>query len=150
MGTNFYARGHRRSENPDYHIGKRSAAGIWCWDCKIYIGELKPCPKCGAKPKKEKLEESTAGRELGFNRSPPKSKTGVGSASRFTWGVTEEQLSNIIANEEHSCPYCNEPLDASEKKIEDEYGRTYTPGEFWAVLSECIEEKHDLIGQTFS
>lgn len=35
MGTNYYARGYRRiaDMDPQYHIGKRSAAGLYCWDC---------------------------------------------------------------------------------------------------------------------
>ena len=37
MGTNYYLKGHRGDDNPKYHIGKRSAAGLYCWDCHITL-----------------------------------------------------------------------------------------------------------------
>lgn len=37
MGTNFYLKGHRGDDDPKYHIGKRSAAGLYCWDCRITL-----------------------------------------------------------------------------------------------------------------
>ena len=57
MGTNFYTR-------DGLHIGKRSAAGTYCWDCRLTLckggekavhmsthgahGFYDACPKCGA------------------------------------------------------------------------------------------------------
>lgn len=67
MGCNFYTL-------KDEHIGKRSAAGLYCWDCGItlckdreagnHLSESKwfeACHKCGKKREEETLGESSAG-----------------------------------------------------------------------------------------
>ena len=104
MGTNFYFRGHRDDDNPEFHIGKRSAAGLYCWDCRITLcreGESKvhkrptwynSCPSCGQMPVKESLEVSAVGRELGFNKSQPRFKVGVKGCSSFSWAMESEKL----------------------------------------------------------
>lgn len=127
MGTNFYIKGKQGNENPKFHIGKRSAAGLYCWDCGVSLcegGELcvhyehkffDKCPKCGNYPDIEDLSSSSIGRELGFNNSKPKRKTGVKGCSSFRWA---RPLGNI-------------------KHIVDEYGAEYTLEEFKALLEEC-------------
>lgn len=149
MGTNFYTIDITKNEkidhmDPEFHIGKRSAAGLYCWDCDITLCkdgkefvhhvkkgikngktvpldsidiygmeicptcglQLKPknywslpnvewykkCPKCGKRPKTEKLENSSAGRELGFNKNVPKRKRGVASCSSFSWAMELHKL----------------------------------------------------------
>ena len=105
MGTNFYVRGYRHDDGPMTHIGKRSAAGLYCWDCgvtlckggesQVHMGRwedqderwYKKCPKCGKSPLKESFETSSSGRELGFNKTQPTKKTGVQSCSSFSWCV---------------------------------------------------------------
>ena len=128
------------------HIGKRSAAGLYCWDCKQTLckeGEkniheddehshwYKRCPKCGQKPAEETLSENAAGRELGFNKKPPGKKTGVKSCSSFTWAIEPVRLKTI-------------------KKITDEYGRTYSINSFKKILEECPVQFFDSVGQVFS
>lgn len=128
MGTNFYVKGHKHDDDPKYHIGKRSAAGFYCWDCRVTLckdGESgvhtgrsewhEVCPKCGKPPQKESLDISSAGRELGFNKSAPQKKSGVASCSSFTYARTLGRI----------------------KKIVDEYGREYTRQEFEKMLEEC-------------
>jgi len=128
MGTNFYIKGHRYTDDPKYHIGKRSAAGLYCWDCGITLckdGEngvhtgrsewYDKCPICGKDRKEESFENSSAGRELGFNKSSSSKKTGVQSCSSFTWA---RPLGRI-------------------RHIQDEYGREYSREEFVSVLKEC-------------
>lgn len=153
MGTNFYTVEEREDNmSPEYHVGKRSAAGLYCWDCRITlcsVGEnfvhhcnlydgvnapetpwLKRCPKCGKAPEKESLNDSSVGRELGFNKSKPNKKTGVKSCSSFTWAIKPEEV--------EKCKY-----------IWDEYGRKHTLKEFKQILKECpIQYFH--IGEEFS
>lgn len=133
MGTNFYTLDGR-------HIGKRSAAGRYCWDCGITLckgrvhygdGFHDACPQCGAAPLKESIETSSAGRELGFNNAPPEAKTGVQSCSSFSWAMEVGELEG-------------------EPAIEDEYGRQYTAPEFQQVLEECPIRFTDSIGIEFS
>ena len=144
MGTNFYLKGHIYNDDPKYHIGKRSAAGYYCWDCGITLcvaGEEQvhygrgadnewytECPKCRKKPMEESFESSSVGRELGFNKSKPEVKTGVASCSSFTWA---RKLGRV-------------------KKIEDEYGRRYTRKEFEQMLTECPIQFEHVIGKEFS
>lgn len=160
MGTNFYIRGHRRDDDPGYHIGKRSAAGMYCWDCGVTLCKdgneavhqgrsewHKSCPKCGAKPHTEDFSNSTGGRELGFNKNTPAKKTGVASCSSFSWALKFDE----IKWEEHGfCPCCNQIFTRRDKVIEDEYERLYTLAEFESVLSECPIQYTDSIGQYFS
>ena len=137
MGCNFYTLTRK-------HIGKRSAAGLYCWDCKVTLckeGTEKvhysthewydKCPQCGKQPQKETLENGAAGRELGFNKSKSKAKTGVASCASFSWAVTLDKLGRL-------------------KYLKDEYGRRYSINEFKDVLEECPIHYHDMIGRDFS
>ena len=146
MGTNFYLKGHTDSDDPKFHIGKRSAAGPYCFDCKITLCKggdagihttkwnryekdwYNKCPFCGKKPIKEDFGSGAAGRELGFDKSPFSRKTGVASCSSFTWA---RKLCKV-------------------RKIEDEYGIEYTRDEFEKMLEECPVQYHHSIGQWFS
>lgn len=139
MGTNFYVKSD--CEHQGQHIGKRSAAGSYCWDCGVTLaksgmphdgsGMLEACPKCEKPGQSESLDDSAAGRELGFNKSPPVRKTGVRSCSSFSWAVEPGYLEGV-------------------DEIEDEYGRRFTRGEFVAVLQECPIQFMDSIGRDFS
>jgi hypothetical protein len=160
MGTNFYGIDKRTGER--VHIGKRSAAGLYCWDCRLTLckdGEesvhhsrplanrlvhqtfgntnaftkwYKACPLCHKKPVDETLDKSAAGRELGFNDSKPKAKKGVATCCSFTWAIQPEALALHI------------------RYVQDEYGRRYNQKAFVAVLCECpIQYKHS-IGSSFS
>jgi hypothetical protein len=150
MGTNFYLIGasdDRDRMNPEVHVGKRSAAGMYCWDCKTTLcmggnrgvhDSNSPwfdvCPICGKGKNEESLDRSAAGRELGFNKSEPKKKTGVYTCCSFSWAMSPEVM-------------CNLPVDG--KVIEDEYGDTYTLMEFQRVLEECPIRYYDSIDSWF-
>ena len=151
MGCNFYSlRGK--------HIGKRSAAGMYCWDCGVPFNKegekgvhkthadnckhqgllsndcclaLKKCPKCGKKLQKENINNGAVGRELGFNKQPFAAKTGVASCSSFTWAMKPEKANYIF--------------------VKDEYGRKYSGKEFReGILAECPIQFYDMIGRNFS
>ena len=148
MSTNYYTL-------KDKHIGKRSAAGLYCWDCNITLckggneeihkgcNELKSnhifctcnwydeCPVCKGKPFEEGLNNSSIGRELGFNKSEYKKKKGVTPCSSFRWAIKKEELKKV-------------------KTIKDEYGEKITIGEFNRILSECPVQYFDWIGEEFS
>ena len=147
MGTNYYVRWWKTNDsmNPKYHIGKKAAAGLYCWDCGVTLckwGEMgvhlgdsnwfKSCPKCGGKPIKEGLSDGSAGRELGFNKTPYGRKTGVASCSSFTWCMPPEEFlkKNV--------------------KIWNEYGDTFTKDEFLKILEECPIQFKNFIGEWFS
>ena len=143
MGTNYYRTGFRHSNDPKYHIGKRSPAGFYCWDCNVTlcktgeanIHKIMPnsetwfdrCPRCGAEKIKETLNDSGVGRALGLNLMRPKRKTGVRSCLSFSWA---RRLGKI-------------------RKIEDEYGNQFTRKEFEAILEECPVQYYHMIGKEF-
>ena len=160
MGTNFYERGYRNDDDPEHHIGKRSAAGWYCWDCGVTLciggieavhsgsGTHKACPKCGKVPdREESLDNSAAGRELGFNKTPPTRKTGVRSCSSFSPAMPLEKIDGPDFGKQ--CPCCGKPFD-DDKRIEDEYGRLYTVAEFREMLTECPIILYSMMGRTFS
>jgi hypothetical protein len=150
MGTNFYfADKPSDADNMDrdYHIGKRSAAGLYCWDCGVtlcqggisgvHTGRSRwddKCPNCGQEKKNESLTQSSAGRELGFNKSKPQAKKGVRSCSSFTWAM--DPLALFEADRRGG--------------VVDEYGRHYTRRGFLNLLKECPIRFYDSIGQEFS
>lgn len=137
MGTNYYIL-------DGTHIGKRSAAGMYCYDCgitlcktgkdKIHHHEsdwFETCPVCGKTPIEENLSESSVGRELGFNNGPFKTKIGVKSCSSFTWAMPPSKLK-------------------SKRHIKDEYNWRFTMEEFKEILDECPIQYYSLIGLDFS
>lgn len=161
MGTNFYTSKKERT-----HIGKRSAAGMYCWDCGVSLckrgakyvhhgpsrgvrhhpdGHVdwshyqedhdldwhKVCPKCG-KAREEEADGGTGFRELGFNKTTPRKKTGVASCSSFSWAIAPESWPKLC------------------RCVWDEYGRKYTKAEFRQVLEECPIQFTELIGRDFS
>lgn len=123
--------------DPRIHIGKKSAAGFYCFDCDrpLWIGPIellhfseharkfrvKRCPTCGQEPEIEPLSRSSVGRELGFNKmSYPQVKTGVKSTSSFSWAMTPEFFDQHVG-----------------EFVWNEYGDQLSVGEFRAILKEC-------------
>ena len=155
MGCNFYLADVDyfgvNMDDPKYHIGKRSAAGLYCYDCSITLckngekgiheaGDDKwhpACPKCGQKPNLEILLESAGGRELGFCKKPRLDLTGVHSTSSFRWAMNESDFATAM-------------LNGGDKPIKDEYGKLYTLEEFHEILCECKVIFYDSTGQNFS
>jgi len=156
MGTNFYIGGIGQDKTNEIekmiHIGKRSAAGRYCWDCKKtlcksgeefihysnnYFNWYNECPTCGKKAIGETLDISAAGRELGFNKSKPHEKHGVQSCSSFSWAIRKNIIESWFATD-------------NSLKIYDEYGEEYTWEEFEEMLTECPINYYNLLGQEFS
>jgi hypothetical protein len=145
MGTNFYVRKRfsLRHNREGQHIGKRSAAGKYCWDCgtTLCVGGdegvhrdaafYDNCPKCG-KPANMENGYHAAFVELGFQEPQDLQRpTGVSSASSFTWAC-------------HA-------VDVVGKDIVDEYGRIYSWDEFEEqVIAFCPIQFFDSIGVEFS
>lgn len=140
MGTNFY-----RMDGT--HIGKRSAAGMYCFDCNVTLCAGGPnavhegrsnwheqCPQCGKKWIPDKLDESSAGLELGFNKNPVNANEGIKSCSSFTWAINKDSF------------YKNWWI----RKVVDEYGRKYTKKEFIEMLDSYPLHFFHLVGRDFS
>lgn len=144
MGTNFYIKKNK------IHIGKRSAAGWYCWDCnvtlcagKVHEGKSKwhnACPICKTPiPKKEDLITSGAvARELGFDKSPFAPKKGVDTCSSFSWAIDPDRYVYM------------ELLKKRGKPIVDEYGTQYSVKEWLQLLTECPLRFTHSIGIVFS
>jgi hypothetical protein len=166
MGTNFYWKmtetpsvtlptGKVKEDfiddmDPDIHIGKRSAAGTYCWDCRRTLcpgGEanihrtegpfLTECPECGGKVQKEARNPAMV--ELGFEKpaeEPPPS--GVHGVCSFTWA--QEKAPVVKA--------CKERPD--EVLIVDEYREELTGAQFLQMLeANCPIQFFDAIGRQF-
>lgn len=155
MGTNYYIKGYKELDDPYLHIGKRSAAGRYCFDCgitlckdgkkAIHFGESlwhNTCPKCGKAPALETLETSSGGLELGFNKHQAVKKQGVRTCSSFTWAMQDEV---VLAGHIQALG-----MTLNEPSIVDEYGREFTIKEFCATVDSCPIHFYDSIGVEFS
>ena len=167
MGTNFYwAKKPKKADSmdPEWHIGKRSAAGLYCWDCKRTLcrdGEarihysggrgntlmangtadewLKACPECGKKYTPRKDMPTAAAVELVFASARAGQPVGVHSCCSFSWAQP--------------------PLDVmtrchragKRKCVEDEYGQKMSGIEFLDMLqANCPVRYTNSIGVCFS
>lgn len=149
MGTNFYLDKRLWEEDwyiededdPRVHIGKRSAAGLYCWDCRRPLEDYDKgiCPLCQKKHEPESLEDSAAGRELGFKTGLPKKKKGVKSAARFIWAMPPLDFFKKAFR-----------LGAKTKIVKDEIGRGYTVKQFGGLLDECTKHDYGFVGRWFS
>jgi hypothetical protein len=168
MGTNFYfiepAPRCPHCDKPigepseGQHIGKRSAAGLYCYDCddtlvkagkaRIHYssssasGSHDACPKCGAKPPDfSVLQRGSTAVELGMARPEEERPKGVFTAASFSWAAEPEGEEGVRA-------VCERNLEA--EIIVDEYGRLMTGAAFLKMLrANCpIEYRH--VGENFS
>jgi hypothetical protein len=166
MGTNFYWKVDRDdrlptgepvpydSEHPSIHLGKRSAAGLYCWDddvtlCTagnegIHMGLAfhATCPVCGKGPEPfVAFREGPAAVELGFAKPNTARPTGVRGASSFTWA--QDPAPALRA--------CRSRRGRPKALIVDEYGRDMTGPEFLEMLeSNCPIQFTTSIGSWFS
>ncbi len=142
MGTNFHWSDDKIVEiyNVVKHIGKRSAAGPYCYDCGTTLCDmgtdfvhdgrrgrfLKSCPFCGnsSDPNREATAITV---ELGFNTFDEVECRGVGNASSFRWRMMRHlTVLRVIAaaTPDWLC-------------IVDEYDREYTAPEFIDMVTKC-------------
>ena len=156
MGTNYYIKGYNEKDDmdPNWHIGKRSAAGLFCFDCGITLCKGRVhydndfydcCPICGQYRKKESVGESSAGIELGFNKNPLAIKTGVTSASSFTLAMFFYDIAKRIQYEFGS------DVSWYNKTIIDEYKDEFSYAEFFALFKTIPSRliSTDMIGKEF-
>jgi len=114
------------------HIGKRKAAGLFCWECNLSLCAagnhqvhqksrwLDECAICG----RQEIKNNTT------------RKKGVARCSSFTWAVSPGRFQYL--------------RKTPNLIIQNEYGETLTNGEFALMLSECPIQYFDLIGEEFS
>ena len=127
-------------DEPTIHIGKRSAAGLYCFDCGLSLCESGEdgvhysesvwsdvCLRCG----KGQAEESSSSMEveLGFADPAKAYKTGVKSCSSFGWAQDPDMVRRI-------CKGNDSPI------IVDEYGREMTGVEFLEMLDYNCPIQH--------
>ncbi len=141
MGTNYYWKESKQTDSIHDHIGKRSAAGFYCWDCgttlcqsgdrNIHYSEheadwLDFCPSCCEKPDKESFVNSSIGAELGFSKVEG-TKKGIKTCCSFTWTIKKHlwKIQNL-------CDNVNK-----EKVIINEYQDEFTAEEFLEILKGC-------------
>jgi hypothetical protein len=167
MGTNFYWKHSGNTtldtpmgpveleierDDPRLHLGKRSAAGLYCWDCDVTLceggkrevhmgrcGYHDACPSCGNKPATEPVSMSSAGVELGFaDALRLRRPRGVRSCASFSWA-------------QHPNPVRAACVDQpNDMIIEDEYGREYTGQQMLDLLVLCPLQFEHSIGERFS
>lgn len=163
MTTNFYLKKEFEALYPFVRtdevllIGKRAAAGRYCWSCRRIlircwgqnvhglvhssldvvvdsmgnqhkVEHLEECPSCGKKAIDEGFN-GAVGRELGFNKLLPSEKHGVSSTSSFMFALRFQELFSLFTK--------LKLLFSNKKVIQDEYDRDYSLDEFFRVLSEC-------------
>jgi hypothetical protein len=166
MGTNFYINNLPEEwdwMDPEYHIGKRSAAGLYCWDCRVslFSGPIERlhfadpeyhmrnrCPECDKEPIKEGLTAGSAAVELGFAQ-PYKleERFGVKSCCSFTWAM----LPSIMIFEANNLNKPHWKFWEKCKPIMDEYERQYTVQEFIEkVLWNSPIQYFNMIGGWFA
>lgn len=158
MGTNFYWIDPDKVGVPTDiatrdHIGKRSAAGWYCWDCGVPLvrgGDIHlvhtshdvhmdTCPRCGQGKPEENFTSGASAIELGF-AEPRKSRKrrGVSSCSSFSYGQDPTIVQAICEQ------YANEDV------VADEYGQEMTGQEFMSmVFSNCPIQFTHSIGVDF-
>ena len=112
MGTNYYLNGYISNDNPNFHIGKRSSNGLYCYNCGIQIpNEEKVCPCCGD------IESKIDG-------------IGVSLCCSFTWTKMSHKTNLQRA------------INSPDKVVIDEYGKTYTAREFFENELDTVVVEH--------
>jgi hypothetical protein len=120
------------------NIGKRYAAGIWCWNCKIEaerdeIGCFWFCPNCEKRCSDNTLSYNPAFRELGFDKTKPHKKEGINGASAWIWCIDKEfGLGESIEKVKYKLKRY--------KKLKTEYGEIWTIKQVNNMFLDIIKE----------
>jgi len=138
MGMNLYTLN-------GIHIGKRYAAGVWCWDCKREArldesDKMWTCPKCGKKLLDKDVKFNPAYRELGFDRSKPRKHRGIDGASGFYWQTGYSGLGDNLHEVKKKLK--------RRKFVETEYGEKWSIKKFWEMFKDVI--KQEVVNGEFS
>ena len=180
MGTNFYINnGTDHTPRSGQHIGKRSAAGQYCWDChmtlckggpgNVHYGtvlerereEVEPdtwCPRCHRDIVTGWFDACPI-----CGKKPTKDETDKGGAVGIELGFSQPQaggktgvsscssFSWAMLPRELRDLYADPQQNPYDGMIVDEYGRTMPYPEFVSVvLANCPIQYFSGIGQEFS
>ena len=145
MSTNFYWISKEAVQDSiQVHIGKRSAAGSYCFDCgttlydggtvSIHTGDnnevygrwLGACPSCSKKASDTHSSKSNSIDTIN-NLSPFSSKSGISMSNSFTWTLLKHKWTILEMVKTNS----------SEKVIVNEYGEFFSAKEFFDELDAC-------------
>lgn len=140
-------------DNPAIHIGKRSAAGLFCWDDSLTLcigGKdmlhregvrfFEACPLCGRHPSTTARDEVATDVEDGITREHGDRTSGVSNCSSFAWAQPPYLVLSLC-----------DRAQPGDTLIEDQYGQEYTGAEFRAMVeTNCPIQFTDSIGRWFS
>ena len=146
MGTNYYIRGHRGDNDLCVHIGKRSSAGPYCFNCARTLCEsgenrvhcsssswYDACPQCGLAYQKEAASGN------------------IRMCTSFSWVMTAADFMGIPdILMEIACKTCGQIFPYPDHVIENEYGDIYTKGGFQELVDACPIQFYDSVGEFFS
>lgn len=131
------------------HIGKRSAAGLYCYSCNAWFHDPAACderPKdqrtsckyCGAEHKSGMNRATSV--ELGFAKPESlRPESGVEGTCTFSWANWPDEVYHIARQ-----------APAEMQLVVDEYGRTMTGQQFLDMLRASVSITKLSIGQIFS
>lgn len=131
------------------HIGKRSAAGLYCYSCNAWFHDPAGCderPKeqrtsckyCGAEHKPGMNRATSV--ELGFSKPETlRPESGVEGTCVFSWANWPDEVYNIARQAPAEMPL-----------IVNEYGKTMTGKEFIDMMRANVSITKLSIGQMFS
>ena len=159
MGTNFYTLSGK-------HIGKRSAAGMFCWDCNVTLckkGKSEVHSSYGyvvhddGKGVLESLAEyCNYINQFWYDKCPKchkeesKEKIHEGASGREL-GFNKKPLKRQGVSSCSSFSWDVEPEKIKKLKfVKSEYGERLTINEFYDILQECPIQFYDSIGNDFS
>ena len=147
MGTNFYintpevAQQEFDTMDTEIHIGKRSAAGLYCDKCEVTLCKdgvagvhhsksswHSRCPKCGA-------SKSAKG-------------TRVRCSCSFSWAMRPEEVFKRIQALNKKC--CGNCVSCKDHCVVDENGSTFTLPGFLDEVCECDIHYFEHINTEFS
>jgi hypothetical protein len=131
------------------HIGKRSAAGLYCYSCNAWFhdpancderpkDERTSCKYCGAQAKSGMNRATSV--ELGFAKPEPlRPESGVEGTCAFLWANWPDEVYHIARQ-----------APAEMQLVVDEYGKTMTGKEFVNMLRASVSISKLSIGHIFS
>lgn len=175
MGTNFYWQsliGEGEDDDPTVHIGKRSAAGLYCWDCDISLEILSHeevaslrsvVPGFQPPPRYDAPEVKTILGNRRYAHCPKCKAVHAPKVGEWEGPVAVELGFAAPATERKrgvegcsSFGWAQDPAEVRRRceageMVTDEYGRSMTGSEFLAMVdANCpIQETH-FVGRWFS
>ncbi len=168
MGTNFYLNSKKYDEY-EGHIGKRSAAGWYCWDCKRTLcmeGESyvhKACKQVYIYPPPPTVCPRYCGGGHWFDECPdcgvkvPTEDLSNSSGGReLGFNKSEPKAKSSVASCS-SFAWAKKKYEVlalinklkKKKPVVNEYGDEFTLQEFLAILEECPIQHYQHVGKEF-